>query len=411
MGLESYTWDFFIAHAGADKSAAEDLFDLLSHESRVFLDSKRLLLGDEWDFELPAAQQSSFITVVLVSSNTEGAYYQREEIAAAIALARKKKQQHRVVPIYLDSGAETGSAIPYGLRLKHGLTISPKFSPADCARELILLLHSLNVITTGTTSQPNPPAHDNRGLLHQPPLGWVSPVRRNRLRYKVAAFDLDGTLLRGEDFDFSWEAVWRSLGFGKKIQNDLIREYRQRTIAESSRENRVQSYQNWCDKACAQFKRRGLTRNQLRELCQPITLTHNCREALSQLRSEGVVIAIISGGINTFLEDKFPDYRDYVDFVFINELLFSSGGLLEGVHATAFDFQGKAEALDIVIERVGCTSAETVFIGDRFNDLDIMVKVDKAIAYPLKDKGVEEVAHESIQVDNLMNIVPHILVE
>lgn len=406
MEQDSYTWDFFIAHTGADKPVAENLFNLLNSESRVFLDFRCLKPGDDWDQELQTAQQSSYITVVLVSSNTEEAYYQRDEIATAIDIARKKKQ-HRVVPVYLDDGAKLGTAVPYGLRLKHGLTLSETFSLTDTARELIALLKNQQV----NTVSPVAPQSLKNGILLQPPADWVSPVRRNRLRYKVAAFDLDGTLLRGERFEFSWEAVWKGLGFGKKIQSDLKREYRQRIIAEPSRASRIISYQDWCDKACTQFKRRGLTRTQLRELCQPLSLTRNCREALKELRREGVVIAIISGGINTFLEDKFPDFRDHVDFVFINELLFSSDGSLEGVRATAFDFQGKAEALEIVTQRVGCTPAETVFIGDHFNDEAIMLKVEKAIAYPPQDTVITGVAHESIIEDDLMAIVPHILVE
>jgi HAD superfamily phosphoserine phosphatase-like hydrolase len=258
-------------------------------------------------------------------------------------------------------------------------------------------------------SSPAPP--DTRGLVLQPGPEWVSPVRRNRLRYKVAAFDFDGTLLRGEGFEFSWEAVWRSLGFGKKIQSDLKREYRKRIIAEPSREGRVQSYQDWCDKACAQFKLRKLTRSQLKEMSGALTLTRNCREALSQLRGQGVVVAIISGGIDTFLEDCFPDFRDYADFVFINELVFGADDLLEGVRASAYDFQGKAEALDLVSARVGCTAAEVVFVGDHFNDADIMVKVDKAIAYPPQDTIIRDVAHEIITVDDLLAVVPCILVE
>lgn len=116
-----FKFDFFIAHAGADLPPAERLYDLLQ-PSTVFLDSRSLELGDDWDRELPLAQQTSMVTVVLVSSNTDRAYYQREEIAAAIALARKDDARHRVVPVYLDTRDESG--VPYGLLGKHGLEAS-----------------------------------------------------------------------------------------------------------------------------------------------------------------------------------------------------------------------------------------------------------------------------------------------
>jgi phosphoserine phosphatase len=125
----------------------------------------------------------------------------------------------------------------------------------------------------------------------------------------------------------------------------------------------------------------------------------------------GLNTAIISGGINTFLEDVFPDYSDYVDFVFMNEFKFTATGALTGVRATAFDFLGKAEALELVCDRVGCTPEEAAFVGDHFNDEEIMLRVNKAIAYPPHDKVVQDTSDELITEDNLMTILPHVLVE
>jgi hypothetical protein len=75
------SYDFFLAHAGLDAAQAERLYDLLSTETKVFLDTRSLLLGDDWDRMLAEAQRSSRVTVVLVSANTDTAFYQREEIA------------------------------------------------------------------------------------------------------------------------------------------------------------------------------------------------------------------------------------------------------------------------------------------------------------------------------------------
>jgi phosphoserine phosphatase len=139
--------------------------------------------------------------------------------------------------------------------------------------------------------------------------------------------------------------------------------------------------------------------------------TRNCREALTKLRTEGLVIAIISGGISEFIEVGFPDYREYIDFLCINELIFSPQGMLEGLRPTAFDFQGKAEALEMVCERVQCSPAEAVFVGDHFNDEEVMLRVDKAIAYPPQNYIAKSVSNISISEDNLMAIMPHSLVE
>jgi len=99
-------WDFFLAHAGSDSGIAESLYGLLSPHCRVFLDSRSLKLGDDWDVALPEAQRRSRITVVrsritvvIISPHTPKAYYQREEVATAIQLARTSPDDHRVVPV------------------------------------------------------------------------------------------------------------------------------------------------------------------------------------------------------------------------------------------------------------------------------------------------------------------------
>jgi hypothetical protein len=142
MSETDLAWDFFLAHAGADVELAERLFELLADSSRVFLDSRCLQLGDDWDTILADAQRRSLITVVLVSRNTTSAYYQREEVAAAIALAREDGDKHRVVPVYLDSSAEK-SVTPYGLRLKHGISIGDTCGLPEAAAELLSLRRSL----------------------------------------------------------------------------------------------------------------------------------------------------------------------------------------------------------------------------------------------------------------------------
>ena len=133
-------WDLFIAHASPDKSAAEKLHELLSPHARVFVDSKSLELGDDWDQGIRRAQQRALISVVLISAQSDNAYYQREEIAAAIALAREDGKRHRVVPVYLDETAKNQESLPYGLRLKHGLIAAEVGGLPGVAQQLLLTL-------------------------------------------------------------------------------------------------------------------------------------------------------------------------------------------------------------------------------------------------------------------------------
>ena len=52
-GGDSFADDFFLAHAGPDTATAERLYGLLADETSFFLDSRSLVLGDDWDRHLP----------------------------------------------------------------------------------------------------------------------------------------------------------------------------------------------------------------------------------------------------------------------------------------------------------------------------------------------------------------------
>jgi hypothetical protein len=138
-------YDFFLAHAGEDKSEAERLRALLDGEgARVFLDSKEIAPGDYWDQDLAAAQRNSRITVVLVSARTDRASYQREEIATGLDLEDGKEEEHQVIPVYL--GPEAYKMPPYGLRVKQGLIVSDEHPIEQVAARLLELHPDLSAM-------------------------------------------------------------------------------------------------------------------------------------------------------------------------------------------------------------------------------------------------------------------------
>ena len=80
------------------------------------------------------------------------------------------------------------------------------------------------------------------------------------------------------------------------------------------------------------------------------------------------------------------------------------------VDTTAYDFEGKAEALRVMCERAGCDESETVFVGDHFNDEAVMLSAALSIAYPPHDQVSEGVATTCINEDNLSTLLSWILV-
>jgi len=147
----AWQWDFFLAHSSLDAATAEQLYDHLSERSRVFLDSRSLLPGDDWDLALRRAQTSSRVSVVLVSANTDQAYYQREEVATAIDLARDETAAHRVIPVFLSKYV---GDVPYGLRLKQGIHAEAVGGIPGVADQLLNLMTLLQHTPAPTSSPP-----------------------------------------------------------------------------------------------------------------------------------------------------------------------------------------------------------------------------------------------------------------
>lgn len=231
-----YTWDFFLAHAGPDKHIAEILYDLLVPHSRVFLDSRCLRLGDNWDQRLAQAQQSSRITLVLVSLGTDNAYYQREEIATAIAMARQDKDKHRIIPIYLDHWFEDTNNRPYGLRLIHSLSLSSTMGLAEIAHHLLELLAQLDQATTlnpmvksTQTLQISLKARPLDGYairkLNNPNQGWFEKGCKFRISMQNIGHEqliIDGISLRIEDYQSLQDISAQSLRVDTMKFGDVV---------------------------------------------------------------------------------------------------------------------------------------------------------------------------------------------
>lgn len=137
---EDGVWDVFLAHAGPDGAAADQLYELLVEQGlHIFLDSRCLRLGDRWDEVIPAALTGARKVVVLISRRTREAYYAREEIALAINVSRQPAASTRVIPVYLDRRPEDPADGLYGLRRLHGLVAAEVGWPRGVAERIIEL--------------------------------------------------------------------------------------------------------------------------------------------------------------------------------------------------------------------------------------------------------------------------------
>ncbi|GAB2966956.1 toll/interleukin-1 receptor domain-containing protein [Saccharothrix stipae] len=233
-------WDFFIAYAGPDREAAAALHDLLSPLFRVFLDRRSLLPGDDWGHRLSAAQERATVTLVLISPRTDAAHYQREEIARALDLARREHDPHRVVPILLD---EPGRAVdlPYGLRLKHGVSVTDAGGLPGVADRLKHTLRSRMAMSAAEIRSRHAgrapvrravrlvpsTSLDHRGSLGSPDRAYVfvgdhDEQRHRTLRQVLANLWIGDAFERVENSNVPWTALTFELGDLNRRKLDLL---------------------------------------------------------------------------------------------------------------------------------------------------------------------------------------------
>lgn len=233
-------WDFFIAYASPDREAAEALHDLLSPLFRVFLDRRSLLPGDDWARRLSAAQDGAAVTLVLISPRTDAAHYQREEIARALDLARREDDPHRVVPVLLDSPCGAVD-LPYGLRLKHGISVTEAGGLPGVADLLKTALRSRLAMSAAEVRARHlhrtpvrravrlvpSTSFDRDGLLGLPERAYVfvgdhDEQRHRTLRQVLSNLWIGDAFERVENSDVPWTALTFELGELNQRKLDLL---------------------------------------------------------------------------------------------------------------------------------------------------------------------------------------------
>ena len=268
-----------------------------------------------------------------------------------------------------------------------------KFGPQPTASTPALAISGAHQIPASKMSMAQ-----RRTALKQFATGLPVNPARTGAKYRVIGFDLDGTLLRG--VEFSWKEVWRHLGFPDEVRKDGMRRY----LAGSM------PYEEWCDWACKQFRDKGLTRSQFEVIVGSLTVTNKLKHTLEILKNSGFVLAIISGGIDTFVDVMIPEAPQLFHYICINRFIYDNKGVIERVDPTPFDFEGKTAALELICQEHGVTLAESIFIGEGFNDSDVSRHTGLSIAYPGHAQEVQQAARVEIAEDDLSKILPHVLV-
>jgi HAD superfamily phosphoserine phosphatase-like hydrolase len=141
---------------------------------------------------------------------------------------------------------------------------------------------------------------------------------------KLVGFDWDGTL----SVKNSWDLITESLGCSSRVK-ELEGPFRRKEI----------DYATWCKSDADIFEEFGLTKEKLTDICKREFRLHNgAIETINELRSRGIKIGIVSGGVYNFYEYAANELGLRVDYVsFAGKLNFNEHGRLAAVFLTSFD--------------------------------------------------------------------------
>jgi phosphoserine phosphatase len=232
-------------------------------------------------------------------------------------------------------------------------------------------------------------------------------------KYKVVAFDFDGTLLQAENpgygdvFHYSWKEVWKWLGYDEEIRRDLYNQHKDNPQS--------YPYQTWCDDCAEYFIKGNFKRAHVKQILQSkkLRLAEGLETTLKVLKKNGMTLAIISGGINTFYEEAVPEKIDRLfNKVFFNKFEYAQDGSLTRIKAyqnKESDFRGKIDALKEVCRMANATLEEAVFVGEGTNDIDVARSGCLSIAYPpscTQDfKDIADVVTEDFNIATILGDV------
>lgn len=174
-------------------------------------------------------------------------------------------------------------------------------------------------------------------------------------RYKLVAFDLDGTLLIQKS---SWNAIHEYFGTT--------------SIAK-------QTYELYC-KGIIDYKEfmkrdieawpKPLHISKISEILSNLNLREEAKEVIDAIHKKGIETAIISAGISLLANSVAKELG--IKYVYANELCIDENGFLTGDGIMRVDLMFKHLALADLAESLGLGLSECVAVDDLINDVKFL---------------------------------------
>ena len=176
---------------------------------------------------------------------------------------------------------------------------------------------------------------------------------------KAIVFDFDGTLTNEKQN--IWRLLWAWCGddFGKdSLCNKL---YKMHHIDQTI------TREQWFKATEMVFKAKKMTRYNIIDIAKNIKLLSGVKETIEYLHSLDYDLYIVSGGIKDAIYTALGDHVKYFNHIECNYCSFGNFGELSKLVPTHFDYEGKADFIEI-LKTQGYAPEDITFIGNSVND-------------------------------------------
>lgn len=220
----------------------------------------------------------------------------------------------------------------------------------------------------------------------------------NRAKYKVVVFDFDGTLADPNSSKTTWQRLWLSLGYDLKICKELHTRFDKKEI----------THQEWCDLTAQYFIARRMDREHLKTVATGIARIEGLHDTLLKLHENGLQLYIVSGSIKEIISIVLGDDAKFFRDISANEFIFDKDNLLCRIKGTDFDFEGKADYIKNLSNKLAISSKDILFIGNSFNDAHVYKSGARTLCVnpTLTNSHNRKYWHDSIdEMNNLTEIL------
>ncbi len=220
------------------------------------------------------------------------------------------------------------------------------------------------------------------------------------MKTKLAIFDFDGTLTKSNKGGNCWRYVWEDIN-AVEVDDKLYKEFK---------EGRFDSHV-WASKVTEEFRKRGVKKSTIQRLSNNINIRDGVEETFAFLKSQGVKIYVLSGGIKSMIEYSLKNSISYITNIEAEDLSYDSNDLVNGVIHLDHDTENKKEFITKIIKKNNLMPEQVFFMGNADNDESahqagvktLCVNPDNTNPY---DKNYWDHYIENIQ--NLKEILPFI---